>query len=294
MHVGIIGLGLMGKAMAHRLLGAGYDVTGYDVRPEANAEASAIGVRTTRDAAAVAQRSPLLILSLMTSEDRRNLFWGTQNIAEVLREGSVVLDTTTACPEDIQVDHVRLASQGIRLVDVCVSGSSQTVYDGQALALVGDSSEGAADYAKVLKAFTKAQYYFDEPGQGNRVKLIVNTVFGLNRLVLAEALALARKGGFDLSIMLDILKQGDNYSVAMDTKGSKMISETYTPAVARLEQHAKDVGLIIQYAESIGADVPVSILHQKLLTRVQEQGGGSLDNAAIFKAYGDNSSVDSP
>ncbi len=285
MHVGIIGLGLMGKAMARGLLRAGHGVSGYDIRPEARAEAEGTGATVLRDAAAVARDTELLILSLMTSEDRRSLLWGEQALAEALDAGTVVLDTTTGRPEDTEEDHARLAGRGVRLVDVCVSGSSQSVLEREALALVGDSRAGAAPYAEILATFTKAQYYFGQPGQGNRAKLIVNTVMGLNRLVLAEALALAKQGGFDLEEMLDVLKQGDSYSVAMDTKGPKMISGVYEPAAARLEQHAKDVGLILEYAERIGAEMPVSALHEQLLARALENDGGPLDNAAIFRAY---------
>ena len=285
MRIGIIGLGLLGHAMAKRLIDAGHTVSGYDLRPEANEAAKALGVAISEDAAAVARDTDLLFLSLMTSEDRRKLLWGPQAMAGALAPGSLVLDTTTARPEDIQSDGARLAEAGARLVDVCVSGSSQVVHDGRAIALVGDTQENAAAYESALTPFTKAQYYFKGVGQGNRAKLVVNTVFGLNRLVLAEALALARAGGFDLDVMLEVLKQGETYSVVMDTKGPKMLTETYTPAVARLDQHAKDVGLILEYAEQVGARVPISKVHHQLLARAQENGGGPLDNAAIFKAY---------
>lgn len=285
MRIGIIGLGLMGHAMARRLVAAGHAVAGYDLRPDANEAARRLGVEVAAEAAPVAEDCDVLILSLLTSEDRRNLFWGRQSLADVLANGSLVLDTTTGRPDDIQADGARLAERGIRLVDVCVSGSSQVVNDGRAIALIGDTRENAAAYASALTAFTKEQHYFGALGRGCCAKLIVNTVFGLHRLVLAEALSLARAGGFDLGEILEVLKQGETYSVAMDTKGPKMISGNYAPAVARLDQHAKDVSLILEYAAHIGAEVPLSALHKDLLARAQEKGGGPLDNAAIFKAY---------
>jgi 3-hydroxyisobutyrate dehydrogenase-like beta-hydroxyacid dehydrogenase len=132
---------------------------------------------------------------------------------------------------------------------------------------------------------SKAQYYFQTPGQGNRVKLIVNLVFGLNRLVLAEALGLADRAGFDLNTILNVLKSGETYSVAMDTKGPKMISGEYEPAVARLGQHAKDVHLILDYARQLGAEVPMTEAHARIIDQLVREGFGDLDNAAIFKAY---------
>jgi len=284
-HIGIIGLGLLGSAIAGSLRAAKWTVCGYDLRAAACEEAAAMGVAVLPSAAAVAEEATLLLLSLMHSGDRHALLWGGQRLSDALRPGTLLLDTTTASPESIREEHARLAPRKVRLVDVCVSGSSQTVAEGRALALVGDTRAGAAEYDAALRAFTKQQHYFGAPGRGNEAKLVVNTVMGLNRLVLAEALALARAGGFELGQMLEVLKQGDTYSVAMDTKGPKMIAGAYEPAAARLEQHAKDVGLILDYAAQLGLELPLSRLHREMLEKALEKGAGPLDNAAIFEAY---------
>jgi len=284
MRLGIIGLGLVGSAMAERLLSAGYEVYGYDIAETACKRAGELGVEILSDARQVAEKVEIIFLSLMTSDDRRDLLWGDQAVATVLKPGTLILDTTTARPDDMLEDHARLAEQDVRLVDVCLSGSSQVVAEGRALALVGDSEESAT-YHDILAAFSKAQYYFGTPGQGNRGKLIVNLVFGLNRLVLAEALGLAAKSGFDLDLVLELLKQGETYSVVMDTKGPKMVAGMYEPAVARLAQHLKDVGLILEYAKEVGARVPLSEINARLIQELVDAGNGELDNSAVFKAY---------
>lgn len=284
--VGLIGLGLMGRAIASRLLREGYRVSGYDLNPQATEMAAVMGVNVQHDAAAVARATKRIILCLFSSENRRELLWGPQALANALSAGTIMLDTTTARPEDIEEDVGRLADQGVELVDVCLSGSSQVMAEGRAVALVG-ATGGADDYVDILRAVSKAQYFFGTPGQGNRAKLIVNLVFGLNRLVLAEALGLAERGGFDLSVILEVLKSGETYSVAMDTKGPKMISGTYEPAVARLGQHAKDVHLILDYARRLSARVPITEAHARLIDELVSRGYGDLDNAAIYKAYHD-------
>jgi len=284
MRLGIIGLGLVGSAIAKRLLSAGYDVCGYDISESARKRAQELGVEAPSDARQVAERVETILLSLMTSDDRRDLLWGDQAVAAVLKPGTLILDTTTARPEDMLDDHARLAERDVRLIDVCLSGSSQVIADGRALALVGDKEDNAG-YRDILATFSKAQYYFGTPGQGNRVKLIVNLVFGLNRLVLAEALGLAAKSGFDLGLVLELLKEGETYSVVMDTKGPKMVAGVYEPAVARLAQHFKDVGLILDCAKEVGARVPLSEVNARLIREVVDAGAGELDNAAVYKAY---------
>ena len=284
MDIGLIGLGLMGRAMASRLLAAGHRVLGYDISGDARAQAANLGVAVQESAAEVARGTRLILLSLLTSDNRRALLWGVHALSKALQPGTVILDTTTGKPEDIEEDSARLADAETRLVDVCMSGSSQVMQEGRAIALIGDSEENA-DYGEVLGLLSKARHYFGKPGQGNRVKLIVNLVFGLNRLVLAEALGLAEKAGFDLNAILEILRSGETYSVAMDTKGPKMVSGVYEPAVARLGQHAKDVRLILDYARQVGANVPVTETHAQIIDALVREGWGDLDNAAIFKAY---------
>lgn len=117
------------------------------------------------------------------------------------------------------------------------------------------------------------------------MKLIVNLVFGLNRLVLAEALGLAEKAGFGLGSILEVLKAGDTYSAVMDSKGPKMVSGIYEPPAARLAQHAKDVHLILEFARQVGASAPVSETHSALIDGLVHDGWGDFDNAAIFEVY---------
>ena len=285
MNVGIVGLGLLGRALAGRLLAEGHRVSGCDIAEAAREEALRIGVAVHADVRTVTGDADVVLLSLLTSEDRRALLWGEQHMAGTLGAGALVLDTTTARPEDTEADAKRLIGErGARLIDVCVVGSSEEASCGKALALVGDS-EDQADYRPLLAAFTRSQYFFGAPGRGNRAKLIVNLVLGLHRLVLAEALGLARKEGFDLAQILDVLKDGGAYSTVMDTKGPKMLSGTYEPPAARLDQHAKDVGLIIEHARRMGARVPLSEVHRVIIDDLVAEGCGALDNAAIFKAF---------
>lgn len=285
MRIGIIGLGLVGRALARRLKAAGHAVLGCDIAAAACEQACAIGVDVREDAQDIARNTDLILLSLLTSEDRRALLWGAQQLADALPDGMILLDATTGRPADIEADHARLAAQGVRLVDVCLSGSSQVIAEHRALALVGDREENAGPYRDVLAACAQNQYYFGGPGQGNRAKLIVNLVFGLNRLVLAEALSLAAHAGFDTGLMLEVLRAGETYSTVMDTKGPKMVSGVFEPLVARLAQHAKDVGLILEFAREVGAPAPVSEIHDRLIREAVARGFGDCDNAAIIRAY---------
>jgi len=284
--VGLIGLGLLGKAIAGRLLRGGYAVAGCDPNPDARAAAAEMGVAVAAGHGAVAASCGVILLSLPNSEIRRELLWGAGGLAAALSEGTLLLDTTTGRPEDTVSDWEKLGDRQVDLVDVCVLASSRQTEAGEAILLVGDAESRAAGYAPLLATFSKQQFYLGKPGDGSRMKLVANQVLGLNRLVLAEALGLAEKCGLDLEKTLEVLQSGPAASQVMVTKGSRMIAGDFAPD-ARLAQHAKDVGLILAMGEACRAELPVSKLHQEVLARLIDQGHGGDDNAAVAKAFRD-------
>jgi 3-hydroxyisobutyrate dehydrogenase-like beta-hydroxyacid dehydrogenase len=116
------------------------------------------------------------------------------------------------------------------------------------------------------------------------MKLVVNLVLGLNRAVLAEGLSFARACGLDGKAALNVLRAGAAYSRVMDTKGEKMLAGEFVPE-ARLSQHHKDVYLILDAARKSGIELPLSRVHERLLSEAEGIGCGDLDNSAIIRAY---------
>ena len=111
----------------------------------------------------------------------------------------------------------------------------------------------------------------------------MHLVLGLNRLVLAEGLLLGKKAGVNLETLLGVLKGGAAYSKAMDQKGNKMVHEDFEPE-ARLAQHLKDVGLILDMGMKHDTKLPISSLHADILRAGVEAGYGEQDNSAVIKA----------
>ena len=116
------------------------------------------------------------------------------------------------------------------------------------------------------------------------MKLVVNLVLGLNRAVLAEGLCFAERSGVDPHQALEVLRAGPAYSRVMETKANKMLDGDFTPQ-ARLAQHWKNVRLILSAGEWSGATLPLSTLHDQLLSGLIQSGFGDLDNSAIIKAF---------
>jgi 3-hydroxyisobutyrate dehydrogenase-like beta-hydroxyacid dehydrogenase len=272
--VGLIGLGLLGGAIAERLTQAGFVVYGYDVRPECGGQAAS--------AADVARNARRILLSLPNSDIGAAVL---DEITPHLTAGALVIDTTTGDPDQIAGFGAALAACGVRYLDATVGGSSKLVREGAAIVMVGGEPGAFEQCRDLFDSFAGRAFHVGPCGSGARMKLVFNLVLGLNRAVLAEALSFAARYGVDPAAALDVLKAGAAYSKVMDIKGGKMLTGDFTPE-ARLSQHLKDVRLILSAAEHCGAKVPLSEIHRALLEQAEAAGFGTLDNSAVIKAFG--------
>lgn len=277
--VGVVGLGLMGSALAERFRAGGLRVIGFDPREDRGQHLAAIGgepAACVRDVFA-ARRA---VFSLPNSDAVRGV------IAEAgeLVQGATVIDTTTGDPRATEDIGRQLANAGCDYLDATLTGSSAQARAGEVVVTAGGSAEVYARAEPLFRLFASRWFHVGPCGSGARTKLVVNLVLGLNRAALAEGLGLARACGLDLNTMLDILQSGGAYSRAMDTKGRKMIDGDFT-AQAKLSQHLKDVRLILGEGDKTGAALPFSTLHERLLAGLTERGLGDCDNSAVFRAF---------
>ena len=178
----------------------------------------------------------------------------------------------------------RFAARGAEYVDATILGSSAQVADRDAIVLVGGDDGAVAAASKLISHFARRSFHLGTAGAGSRMKLAANLVLGLNRAALAEGLAFASQLGIDPRLALEVFRDGAAYSKVMDTKGEKMLTADFTPQ-ARLQQHRKDVALIIAAAARSGSRLPLSESHAELLDRAIAAGYGAQDNSAVIKAY---------
>jgi 3-hydroxyisobutyrate dehydrogenase-like beta-hydroxyacid dehydrogenase len=279
--VGLIGIGLVGSAVAERLLGAGYSVVGYDIAEEQTAAFRQLGGEAACCAGAVASACERVILSLPTSAIAGSVL---DEITPRLRPASIVIDTTTGAPEDAVRFAAALLERGADYVDATVGGSSRQVRNREAIFICGGTAGAFARCVDLFEQCCRQAFHVGPAGSGARMKLVMNLVLGLNRAVLAEGLEFARASGLDPQTALDILRAGPAYSRAMDTKGPRMLNEQFEPE-ARLSQHLKDVRLILAAGERAGASLPLSTVHRELLEVAESAGYGAADNSAVIKAF---------
>jgi 3-hydroxyisobutyrate dehydrogenase-like beta-hydroxyacid dehydrogenase len=280
--IGLIGVGLLGTALAERMLGAGWRVLGYDLAPPQLDRLEQLGGERAAELRAVASDCSTIVLCLPDSKVVGSV---VDRLNDGLRSGQLFIDATTGDPDETASLASRLAEIGVGYVDATIAGSSDQARQGEAVAIIGGSEEDVQRAEPVLASWSSRRFHVGPAGSGARMKLVVNLVLGLNRAVLAEGLALARACGIDPAAALEVLRATPAYSAAMQSKGPKMVARDYT-AQARLAQHHKDVRLILELARRHGSRTPLSQVHEELLRRAIELGFGEADNSAILEAFG--------
>lgn len=283
--IGLIGLGLMGSALAERFVSASYRLIGFDVRPECLEQFVAIGGRPARSASEVIQSASTVLLSLPNSDVVEQVCGDDAGLLQPVESRPLrLIDTTTGDPDRTARLGQRLSSVGVEYLDATLTGSSQQARSGELIVTAGGPIKAFRQSEDLFRCFAKQWFHVGPWGSGARTKLVVNLVLGLNRAVLAEGLALARANHLNLNAILEILRSGAAYSRAMDTKGRKMIDADYS-AEAKLSQHLKDVRLILDSARKSGAMTPLSEVHERLLASLEDRGFGDLDNSCIIRAF---------
>jgi len=279
--IGLIGVGLLGTALAERMLAGGLAVIGYDLDARQLNRLAELGGKRGNGAGDIAARCETIVLCLPNSRVVRA---AVDELGSRFRPGSLLIDATTGDPYDTEQLAQRLVSQGIGYVDATIAGSSEQARRGEAVVIIGGEEAEVSRAVPVLSSWSPSRFHVGPAGSGARLKLVVNLVLGLNRAVLAEGLALAEVCGIEPAVALNVLQATPAYSRAMETKGPKMIAREYGPQ-ARLSQHAKDVQLIRALAQRHAARTPLSDVHAELLEKAIELGFGDADNSAIIEAY---------
>jgi 3-hydroxyisobutyrate dehydrogenase-like beta-hydroxyacid dehydrogenase len=270
--IGVLGLGLIGSALAKRLRDRGVPVIGYDRDPAKIAAQQAIGVTAGQSPAEVASRSTQVIVAVFDT-----------GIIHAKPKPRTILSVVTAEPGRVAALGKRLTAHAIDLLEIPLSGSSGQVQRGEATMFVGGSADTTRLETSLLEIITTKWHHVGELGMATRTKLATNLILGLNRAALAEGLVFAKAVGLDPAKFLELVKGSAAYSQVMDIKGERMLTGNFSPE-GRIIQHAKDVGLIVAEALAHGQQLPMSQTHAALLADVIKAGEGDLDNAAVIRA----------
>jgi 3-hydroxyisobutyrate dehydrogenase-like beta-hydroxyacid dehydrogenase len=277
----VVGLGNMGGGMAAQLLDSGFAVTVHN-RTAAKAEplvARGAVAADSPEQAVKGQRTVLLSLSDERAVDEV-LF---KRLVPVLEPGCLVIDTSTVSPGYAREAAVRLAGHGLPRVEACVVGNPFQAAKGE-LRVYVSGEEADVDRARpVLDAIGSEVTYMGAPGAATTIKLIFNTLLGVQVASMAEAVTYGVEAGLDRDLLLTAIASSGFSSVVMRFRAELMRRSSYEPAFFRTVLMEKDLRLAVRSAREAGVELPVLERARERFEAVILAGEGDKDAAVIIE-----------
>jgi putative dehydrogenase len=275
-NVGMLGLGIMGSAMAANLMRAGFRVTGYDPAPASQRRHRKAGGIVAPDIETVARSAPIIITSLPSSAALESI---SQAIPD--RTAKIIIETSTLPIPDKEKARQRLARAGVTLLDCPLSGTGAQAKTGD---LVVFGSGVRSKYKKtipVLKGFSRSQYYLGRFGNGSKMKFAANLLVAIHNVSSAEAVILARRSGLNAALAVKVLGDGAGASRMLQVRGPLMARRSYLPATVTQETWQKDMKIIGDFVRRLRSPAPLFQATKALYLEAMAQGRAKQDTAAV-------------
>jgi L-threonate 2-dehydrogenase len=281
--VGIVGLGLLGSAIASRFIKAGHAVVGFDILPARVAALTAMGGKAAPSAAAVAQSAEAVCTLLPSLAAAETAVLGRDGILAGARPGLTVIQMSTISPALTERLAREVTGKGLGFLDCPVSGTTSMIDRGDGSFFVGGERALYDRWRPVLESVLPRAVLVGRVGQAMTLKLVANLLVALHSAAAAEALTLARKAGLDLDIALDVLNSSAATSAMLKVRGPMILRGEF-PAQMKLDLFMKDLHLMQEAAAAVGAPLPFTDLAERLYAAAQAAGHGAEDLAVVVTA----------
>ena len=282
--IGFIGLGIMGKPMAHNLVRAGYPLTVYDRFEEAMRELASAGADAGTSPRDVAERSDVVITMLPNSPEVREVVTGKDGIFEGCRQGQIVVDMSSIAPLVSRELCALLAEKGVEMLDAPVSGGQEKAEKGTLAVMVGGSPTAFEKVRPIIEKMSASVTLVGDSGAGQIAKLVNQTIVAVNIAAIAEGMALAEKAGVDPRKVFEAIRKGLAGSQCLEDKAPRMFEGRYAPGF-RVNLHIKDLNNVLETGHALHNSMPLASLLMEMMQTLANDGHEALDHGALGLYY---------
>ncbi len=253
-HIAFLGLGIMGRGMAHNLLQSGHTLTVYN-RTSARAEELAHeGAQVAASPRAAAENADVIISMVADDHAARAVWLGEEGALAGAQPGAVCIDSSTLSPACMRELAQHAAARGCAFLDAPVTGSKAQAENGELIFFVGGDADAIERARPVLMAMGKTIHHLGANGSGAMMKLINNLIGGVEQLVLVEGIALAEASGMDTAQVASVLTQTTVSPILFQRKLPQLLARNYNAAFSLRLMH-KDMTYAL--AEGLDHHVPL-------------------------------------
>lgn len=290
-NVAFIGLGNMGLPMAQNLARNGFSVTGFDLSAgQMNRLAEAGGKRAESAVAAVAD-ADVVISMLPASRHVKALYLGDDGILARARRGALLIDCSTIAPEAAREVAAAAAAQGYPMLDAPVSGGTGGAQAGTLTFMVGGDGRDLERARPLLEKMGKNILHAGSSGAGQTVKVCNNMLLGILMIGTSEALRLGMANGMDPKVLSEVMAKSSGrnwtlevYNPCPGVMDNVPASNDYSGGFG-VDLMLKDLGLAVENALAVGANVPFGALARNLYDLHSKAGNGQRDFSSIFNLF---------
>lgn len=287
LRVGFIGLGLMGRPMALRILRAGYPLIVYN-RTAAKADGLVSeGARRATTPADVGRESRLVITMVTGPKELEAMLFGPHGVTAGAAPGTTIIDMSTIGMEAAQKIAARLAQQQLRFLDAPVTGSVWGAEQGTLTMMVGGDAALLAEYRHLLETMG-TPHHLGGIGMGSLMKLAQNLIAAAIVESLAEGMAMVQRHGLDPARAADLLAQTGVASTFLKVKAAQMVARDYAPRFS-LSNMQKDLQLVLREAKRGRLPLPTAKTLAKVYRRAMRRGMADRDYAVLYDYFGGKS-----
>jgi len=279
MRIGFIGLGAMGRPMAHHLQRAGHELAVWARRPESIGDLPAQVCVTPAE---LGRRCEVVFTVITSSADVEGVALGKDGLSEGMAPGSVLVDCSTIAPDMARHVAAKLAEKGIHFLDAPVSGGEQGAIDATLAIMAGGDAAVLERVRPLLECLGKRIVHIGPNGAGQVAKACNQMIMVAAIEAAAEAMHLAAGAGVDCAKVRQALAGGSAASRVLDVMGERMVRRDFSAGIeARL--HHKDFGLVLEAARQSGVPVPLTAVVSQQLNALMAQGWGREDTSSLLR-----------
>jgi len=279
--VGLIGTGIMGKAIATRFLKSGYKLVVYNRTKEKAESLKALGAVVADSPMQVAKNSDLIMTVVKDASAVEQVAFGDNGIIHGKHDGLVLADVSTINPVASRAIAKRLQENGIIMLDAPVMGGPRFAEQGTLVVMIGGNKQTYEKYKKVFDTMASKTFYLGDSGAAHAMKLALNLQIAMIALALSEGITLTKSAGLNPELFLQILNSTYFKTGMSENKGPKMIKNNFEATFA-LKMMTKDLDTINEAAKAFNVILPMASLAEQLYRAATNSGFADLDYTGIL------------
>ncbi len=287
MNIGIIGTGLMGSAIAHRLIERGFKVFLYNRtkgRSDALVKKGAIRMVYPSE---LGRKCNFVIISVTDGQAVKEMLFGDNGLVNSNNKRLIVVDTSTILPEDSIYCASLMKKKGYVILQAPIMGGPDATMKGDVITIVSGNKKIFEKSRRILTSYSKKLFNLgNKDGAANFIKLGLNLNIALIAISLAESIVFVKKSKIDPAIFLEILNSTYFKTGLSEIKGPKMIKNNFEPKFF-LKNMLKDVQLLNESAKHNGTSLSFASLAEQYFRIASNRGYSELDYTAILKLFGE-------